>query len=124
MSVSVAEPKRNGAAKFAFKVDVVGTVLVTVFHAGSHRLRRALCAHKLLWLEFLKHILGINNTVTHATKIRGLALVALVVSQFEQSELAQFVVVWILRVRKPWIFMQFFKLCALGCFLFDRFLYL
>jgi hypothetical protein len=99
-------------------------VLVTVFHAGPHRLRRALCAHKLLWLEFLKHILGFNNTVNHAAKIRDLALVAVVLSQFEQRELAQFVEVWVLRVGKPWMLMQFFKLCALGCFLFDRFLYL
>ena len=118
MGVSVAEPKRNGAAEFAFKVDVVGAVLVTVFHAGPHRLRRALCAHKLLWLEFLKHILGVT-AVNHAAKIRGLALVALVVSQFKQRELAQFVVVKVLRVRKPWMLMQFFKLCALSCFLFD-----
>jgi hypothetical protein len=90
MGVSVAEPKCNGAAEFAFKVDVVSAVLITVFHAGPHRLCRALCAHKLLWLEFLKHILGVT-AVNHAAKIRGLTLVALVVSQFEQGKLAQFV---------------------------------
>jgi hypothetical protein len=92
MGVSVAEPKCNGAAEFAFKVDVVGAVLITVFHAGPHRLCRALCAHKLLWLKFLKHILGVT-AVNHAAKIRGLTLVALVVSQFEQRKLTQFVVV-------------------------------
>ena len=121
MGVSVAEPKRNGAAEFAFKVDVVGAVLVTVFHAGPHRLRRALCAHKLLWLEFLKHILGVT-AVNHASEIRTFALVALVVSQFEQREFAQFVEVEVLRVGKPRMLVQLFELCALSCFLFYQFL--
>jgi len=82
MGVSVAEPKCDRTAKFAFKVNIISTVLVTIFHARPHRLSRALCAHKLLWFEFLKHILGVT-TINHAAKIRDLALVALVVSQFK-----------------------------------------
>ena len=47
---------------------------------------------------------------------------ALVVSQFEQRKFAQFVEVEVLRVGKPRMLVQFFKLCALSCFFFYQFL--
>ena len=34
MSIAVAEPKSDGTAEFALKIDVLGTMLFAVFHSS------------------------------------------------------------------------------------------
>jgi hypothetical protein len=97
VGISVAEPKRDGTAELALKVDVVCTVFITILNACPNRLRRALGTYEFLWLEILKHILSVT-TINHTSEIRILALVALVVSQFKHRKLAKFVEVMVLRV--------------------------
>ena len=96
-------------------------MLVTVLYAGSHRFCGALRAHKLLGLKVLQHILCVA-AVDHATEIRALALMALVVCKLEQSKLAKFVEVRVLSVRQSWVFVELLKFCALCSLLLNAFL--
>lgn len=98
-----AEPPGSLAAVAAFVHYVVGAVLCAVGHADLDAVLLAEAAHVVLGLSlvdmlldflllFLFSLLDACRAVSHATVVRELALVALVVLKLEQCELLKLVV--------------------------------
>jgi len=70
MSIAVTEPKSDGAAKLALKVNVVCSMLFAVFYSGAYTDGRTLRTDQFFSFELFKLILLSRVTVLHTTEIR------------------------------------------------------
>ena len=86
MSVAVAEPQSDRAAKLALEVDVFGAVLFAIFNTRSHTHRGAFRANELICLELFKlTLLVLLIAVFHAPEVGLLTLEAHVVGTLVHS---------------------------------------
>ena len=76
VSVSVAEPESDWATEATFEVNILVSMLVTIFYTCSNRFCRTFWAHKLFRFKVLRSIL---IAVLHASKVRILTFETLVV---------------------------------------------
>ena len=84
MCITVAEPKRNGAAPFTLKVDVFSPVLVAIGDPSADQSRGTFCAYKVFFaiLAGCRHFIA---AVIHATEVGTLTLETHVVGALEHS---------------------------------------
>jgi len=86
--ISVAEPKSDGTTKLAFKVDVVCSMLFTVFNTSANTNSGAFWTHKLFWLKlFWLVLLVLLFAIFHPAEVRRLTFEAHIVGALVQSKL-------------------------------------
>lgn len=127
MCIAPAEPLSDGAAKFAFELDIVGSMLGAVCNTCSDTYCGALTANELFRLEFLRILLILSisfcliSAIIHTTKVRCFAFVALIISKFEHCIFLELVVEMIIRVFKTIMLVDPFEFGSLKRLLFHIF---
>ena len=113
VSIAPAEPLRDRAAKLAFEFDEVSAVCFATRISHAQTRRGTLPAHQLFRLEILGLLLR-AQAILHATKVRIVTLVTLIVGQFERGPPLKVSVVVSVRIFDSWIFVNAFVLGPLN----------
>jgi len=119
VGVAPAEPLGDRAAKFALKLDEIGTMIFAGFGASSDCDGGALAADKLFFLEVDVVLVGLI-AILHASKVGLLTLEAHVVRKLAHGVFLQFPVESIFfEFTHSVVLMKILKLCSLQGFLDD-----
>lgn len=119
VSVSMTKPKCNGAAEFAFKVNVVCSMLLAILLSSSNNFWWALWAHQVFFSVILHHLL-IISAVFHASKVWWFALEAHIVRHLEHREILKFSIEVVSGLFESFMFVKAFILRTFDCLSFNH----
>ncbi len=121
VSVAPAEPLGDLAAELALEFDEISAVLLAVLLPRRVARCGALATNQLFWLELLGLFLR-SVAILHPTEVGAFALVALVVTEFEQSEALQVIIEAVALLFQAFVLVKVFELCSLESLLDHFFL--